>query len=218
MITMVTPNASSLFARFRPFAGLGLIVPCMAAAQQAPPPPTPPATAAVTAATTARRQSWTADRMPLAVGDIITVNVDEHLLATSDLKNSADDQRTKNLGATVATPGASPQASINTQNAGHSQSEGQASRTNDFVGSVSTRVVAVSPAGLLQVKGSKLVALDKVTEEVTISGWIRPDDVSSTNTIESWRIADAQLAYHATGDPDKPKGSLIMRILGAIWP
>ncbi|HUX32341.1 MAG TPA: flagellar basal body L-ring protein FlgH [Gemmatimonadaceae bacterium] len=218
MITLLTPNASSRFSRLRPFVGLWFIVPCLAGAQQAPRPLTPPAAVTAAVPTTAGRQSWTADRMPLAVGDIITVNVDEHLLATSDLKNSADDQRTKNLGATVATPGASPQASINTQNAGHSQSEGQASRTNDFVGSISTRVVAVSPAGLLQVKGSKLVALDKVTEEVTIAGWIRPDDVSSTNTIDSWRIADAQLAYHATGDPDKPKSSLIMRILGAIWP
>ncbi len=168
----------------------------------------------------AARQSWTADRMPLAIGDIITVNVDEHLLASADRKNAADDQRSRSLGFAAAQgpTGLGPQASINSENNGHSQVEGQASRTNDFVGAITARVVAVSPTGLLQVKGTKLVELDKSKEELAISGWIRPDDVSPTNTIESWRIADAQLTYHATGDIDKPKGHLLLRILGALWP
>jgi flagellar L-ring protein FlgH len=210
------------------FSGRGRAAACVivalyaahpAAAQQPARPIIPPAApAGSTSSATGGRQSWTADRMPLAVGDIITVNLDEHLLASSDLKNSADDQRSKNLNAGLSTPSASPQATFSSQNAGHSQSEGQSSRTNDFVGSISTRVVAVSPTGLLQVQGTKVVALDKATEEITISGWIRSDDVSADNTIESWRLADAKLAYHSTGDSDKPKGSLISRILGAIWP
>ena len=168
----------------------------------------------------AARQSWTADRMPLAIGDIITVNVDEHLLASADRKNAADDQRSRSLSFAAAqgATGLGPQASINSENNGHSQIEGQASRTNDFVGAITARVVGVSPSGLLQVKGTKLVQLDKSKEELAISGWIRPDDVSPTNTIESWRIADAQLTYHASGDIDKPKGHLLLRILGALWP
>lgn len=187
----------------------------MAGAQQTPPPPTPPARPAAAQG----RQSWTADRMPLAVGDIITINVDEHLLATADRRNAADDRRTRNMGLDVSQAGsAGTSIGINSENAGHSQDEGQASRTNDFVGAVTARVVGVSPTGLLQIKGSKVVVLDKSSEEITISGWIRSDDVTSQNTIDSWRIADAQLAYHATGDMNKPKGHLLLRILGALWP
>jgi flagellar L-ring protein FlgH len=145
--------------------------------------------------------------------------VDEHLLASADRRNSADDQRTRDMGFNLAQgTGTGMNAAINSQNNGHSQDEGQASRTNDLVGSVTARVVGVSPTGLLQIKGTKVVMLDKNSEELTISGWIRSDDVTSGNTIESWRIADAQLAYHATGDMNKPKGNIILRILGAIWP
>lgn len=201
--------------RVRPLFGLlvAALVPCVAHAQQ-----TPPASAASPPPV---RQSWTSDRMPLAVGDIITVNVDEHLLASADRKNAADDQRSRSLGMDVQqslSPGMNPQANISSQNNGHSQNEGRASRTNDFVGAITARVVAVSPAGLLQVKGTKVVVLDKSSEELTVSGWIRPDDVSPANAIESWRIADAKLAYHSTGDLEKPKGHLLLRILGALWP
>jgi len=188
-----------------------------AGAQQAP-PARPADSTSARPAPPPGRQNWTADRMPLSVGDIITVNVDEHLLASSDLKNAADEQRSHDLGLDVSTPSTSPHGSISSQNNGHSQSEGQSSRTNDFVGAVSARVVAVSPSGLLQITGTKIVALDKSSEEITIAGWIRPDDVSSSNTIDSWRIADAKLTYHSTGNPDKPKTSLLARLLGFLWP
>lgn len=190
------------------------------AAQSAPRPPAAlPASAGTPAAAVApHRQSWTSDRMPLAVGDVVTIMLDEHVLATSNLSNLADDRRSRKLDAGLTMPQASQQGAFSTQSAGHSQSEGRASRANDFVGAISARVVAVSPTGLLQVQGTKFVALDKTTEEIGISGWIRPDDVSIDNTVESRRIADARLSYHSTGGADKPRSGIISRVLGWIWP
>src|SRR3954464_452623 len=48
------------------------------------------------------RQSWTSDRADLIVGDIVTVRVDERLLATAEKRTSADDQRSRTLDAGVA--------------------------------------------------------------------------------------------------------------------
>jgi flagellar basal body L-ring protein FlgH len=42
--------------------------------------------------------------------------------------------------------------------------------------------------------------------------------VSAQNQVESWRVADAQLLYTSEGSLGKPKGSIIGRILGAVWP
>ena len=84
---------------------------------------------------------------------------------------------------------------------------------------MSVRIVAVdSTTGLLQVKGAKLVDVDRNKQEVTFTGWVRPQDVSPQNTVESFRVADAQLLYTAKGGLGKPKGGILGRILGMVWP
>jgi flagellar L-ring protein precursor FlgH len=168
------------------------------------------------------RQSWTADRADVVVGDIVTVRVDERLLASAEKRTSADDQRSRSLDAGVSQDFTkvpiNGSAGVQAGNNGSSSQTGQASRSNRFVGDISVRVTSISPTGLLEVKGSKVLKLDKTSEELTLSGWIRPQDVSGLNTVGSDRIADAKVEYKSSGGLDKPKGHRLLRILGAFWP
>jgi flagellar L-ring protein precursor FlgH len=170
------------------------------------------------------RQSWTSARRSFAAGDIVTVYIDEYTLAAANTSNTASDRRNRDLGidARISTgPGAATNidADIGTDNGADSRQRGEALRQNRFQSEMSVRVVAVDPAsGLLQIKGSKLVNLDKNRQEVTLTGWVRPEDVSSQNAVESSRIADAELVYTGKGDLGKPKSGILGRVLGMVWP
>jgi hypothetical protein len=54
--------------------------------------------------------------------------------------------------------------------------------------------------GDLMVRGEKQLALTEGMEIIQVSGIIRPDDVSPNNTVQSRRLANAQIAYRGTGD------------------
>lgn len=169
------------------------------------------------------RQSWTADRRAFAVGDVITVLVDESTRASADKDNFATQSRRRDAdfvvsgsGAAAALPAAG--AGFGTRNDGDSRERGEAFRRSDFRGEISVRVVAVEPGGLLQVKGEKTVSVDKDRQEITLSGYVRPQDVSSGNVVESWRVGDAELVYSSKGSLGKPRGGILSRIVGLVWP
>lgn len=182
----------------------------------------PEVTAAAAPARPARL-SWTSPRRAFTVGDVVTVLVDEYTLASANTGNSATDTRRRDLGLnggfSTGVTGTNMRGSVGTNNASSSNQRGEAVRQNRFQSEMSVRIVGVDPAtGLLQLKGSKLVDVDENKQEITFTGWVRPQDVSAQNQVESWRVADAQLLYTSEGNLGKPKGSIIGRILGAVWP
>lgn len=172
--------------------------------------------------TPARRppRSWTSDRRDFAVGDIITVLVDERTAASANKVNTATDQKRRKLGAdaNLPAPAAGKRISIESSNDGESRQRGEASRANHFVGEISVKIIAISEEGTLQVKGSKTVDVDKNKQVMTLTGWLRPQDVTSTDYAASSRIADAQIVYQAQGSLGKPRSGILTRVLGAIWP
>lgn len=171
------------------------------------------------------RLSWTSDRMRFGIGDIVTILIDESTLATANLTDNNSEHRTKGFGLNI-TPPASPGApsaamdvSMSFDNNGDSRKSGEAVRKNAFRTQVAARVVAVSPTGMLQVKGKKTVNVDKNQQDVTITGWIRPQDINpGTNAVMSSRLADADVQYAQKGDLGKPRSGLLSRMLGALWP
>ncbi len=74
------------------------------------------------------------------------------------------------------------------------------------------------PNGTLQVKGRRVVDVDKAKQDVTLAGWVRAQDVTPQNVVESSRIADAQLTYVSPGPLGKPKQGILSRVIGIIWP
>ncbi len=183
------------------------------------------AAAAAAAATPARRlSSWTADRHEYQVGDVITVLVSEATLASAAKSQGGTDQQTRknDLGlvppkvGTTALP--SIDATMNMDKNAASTQTGDAKRNVNFKGDISVRVVAVDRTGLLQVKGLKLVDVDKNKQTLNFTGWVRPQDVSPDNIIASERVADAQLTYQLTGDLGKTRGGIIGRLVNVFWP
>ncbi|WP_353268111.1 flagellar basal body L-ring protein FlgH [Gemmatimonas sp.] len=205
-----------------------LLCPIALTAQPTPPAgatgaaTTAPAAAAAAPATPAAatpvRASWVADRRQFLVGDIITVLVDDYTISTAVKENIAQDTRNRGLGLNARLPASSRNVGIDTRNNADQTQRGQARRENRFQNEMSVRVVAVGPNGLLQVKGTKKIDVDKAMQDIVFSGWVRAQDVSVSNVIESSRVADVQLGYASPGPLGKPKQGILTKVVGALWP
>ena len=184
---------------------------------QTPVSPTP-ATPAAAPQTTLARNSWVADRRQYAVGDLITVLIDDYTISTAVKENVAQDTRNRGFGLSARLPSSSQNANIDTRNSADQTQRGQARRENRFQNEMSVRVVATGPNGLLQVKGTKKIDVDKQMQDIVFTGWVRAQDVSVTNVVESSRVADVQLGYASPGNLGKPKQGIISKVLGIVWP
>jgi flagellar L-ring protein precursor FlgH len=196
-------------------APLGASLPAQAAPAQ---PPTTGAAAAATTPAPARRPSWTSDRREFTVGDLVTVYIDDYTITTALKENSASDTRTRDLSATARWPGNAKGVGLDVRNDAEHQQRGSARRENRFQNEMSVRVVAIGPNGVLQLKGTKNINVDKNQQDIVFTGFARPQDISLSNTVESSRIADAQVGYASPGNLAQPKTGFISRILGGLWP
>ncbi len=181
-------------------------------AQGAPSGPTLTSTAVV------GRQSWFSDRRDYHLGDIVTILVDEYTLTSLDKTVNATEDRHRTLGLGITTPSSQNQFGIDAQNNNDSQNSGTDARTNRLTTQMSARVVAIAPDGVMQLKGVKTLNVEDSKVNLTLMGWVRTQDVTADNTVQSFRMSDAQLDYQADGPLGKAKSGIIGRILGAFWP
>ncbi len=80
---------------------------------------------------------------------------------------------------------------------------GSTNQSNSLSGAIAVQVARVLPNGNLIVQGEKWLALNKGEEFIQLRGIVRPEDISSTNTIPSTLVADARISYGGTGMIDR---------------
>jgi len=192
--------------------GLALHFPAALAGQQANSPPPEPQVQAQ-----GFLSSWTSDKHVIGAGDIVTILVDEHLLASAQTDESATQMRDRDLGLNLGTGSGNSGGTLRTRNDVGDRNRGESSRTQRFSGEISARVLEVSPSGLVRIEGRKKVQIDEVEEELVVRGWIRPQDVSLSNTVESWRLSDTEILLTSNGELGKA-GGFWTKLLNWIWP
>lgn len=189
-----------------------LIFPCLLQAQGANSPPPDSTPAPVPVALAPSRLSWTSDRLPLRVGDLITIVVDENTVAKEQMTDAAN--KTRSLGASFDS-GDDP-TTFNSGLDTRSNQTGRADRSGSLVSVVSVRVTALEPNGLARVEGQKVVVLDGRRQEIFFTGMVRSEDVSATNAVASSRVANAEITYK--GKKLGPSTGIFGKILGMLWP
>ena len=162
---------------------------------------------------------FSSDRRAKKVGDILSVTLSETFSSNKAVTNSST--KADAIGAQVG-----PTTGLLQNFAGLGAS---ASKTNSFAGAMATNqsnslsgtlsatVVRVFPNGNLEIKGQKKLRITEGTEYIRLSGIIRPQDISTTNSVSSSKIAEAQIEYVGAGILDsasKPGwGSAIFRAI-----
>jgi flagellar L-ring protein precursor FlgH len=166
--------------------------------------------------------SWTADRRDFGVGDILTILVDELTIASADKSNINENDRstrgTLDGGFSMSGTSTTGRGGLSTGWDTDSRQRGQARRQDRLTTEFSVRVVEIAPNGVLRVEGTRTIVIDEQEQQVTLTGFVRPQDVAPRNVVDSWRVADASLTYASEGDLGKPKQGILAKILGIIWP
>lgn len=149
--------------------------------------------------------SWFGRGRNYQVGDLITVLLNESTQAART-QNTDVSRESKN---TATPPGLNTQVGklnpiLNGINLNESKVDSKGSGTADqkasLSGSVTVTVIEILANGNLVVRGEKKLGLAEGTEVIQVSGVIRPQDVGPNGTVQSLRLANAQIAYRGTGD------------------
>ena len=139
------------------------------------------------------------------VGDLVTVLLNESTQAARTQKTDVSKDATNTaIPAGVATrltqqipllTGVDLNASKTT-----SSGKGSADQKASLSGSVTVTVIEILANGNLVVRGEKKLGLSEGTEVIQVSGVIRPQDIGPNGTVQSLRLANAQISYRGSGD------------------
>ncbi len=148
---------------------------------------------------------WQAKRRDYRVGDIITVLLSESTQAARTLNNETSREATTDVvpaGLTNRLSGLNGVLGGLKTDGGKTTSKGKgtADQQASLTGSIAATVVEVQANGNLVIRGEKQLSMSEGGEVIQVSGVIRPDDVSAISTVQSRRLANAQIAYRAAGD------------------
>jgi flagellar L-ring protein precursor FlgH len=149
--------------------------------------------------------SWFGKGRNFQVGDVITVLLNESTQAArsqvgSISRNSTNDMLSPGLAVLGNKLGGVMKGTDFSKTDISNKGTGTADQTASLTGSVAVSVVEVMPNGNLVLRGEKQLALTEGSEIIQVAGIIRPEDVAPNNTVQSRRLANAQIAYRGTGD------------------
>ncbi len=152
------------------------------------------------------------------VGDTVTINLME---STAAQKSSSTQT---NKSSSIDLPGptlfGSSVSGLETSIANNRKFDGSGGSklSNQLEGFITVTVAQRLSNGNLLVRGQKWMGINQGREFVRIQGVIRPIDILPDNSIPSYKVADANIAYGAQGalaDANRP--GLLSRFFNSIW-
>ncbi|HJT23787.1 MAG TPA: flagellar basal body L-ring protein FlgH [bacterium] len=158
------------------------------------------------------------------VGDVITVIIQEDTQASQAASSQQQKASGLAIGAGTGFLGAGVYGfnvlnnTTNQIGVGASsahQGQGTSSRSTTITGQMTAKIVSVLPGGNYMIEGSRYVEVNEEKQTIEVTGEIRPDDITSDNTISSLRVANAKIKLTGTGPAsESAKPGLLTRVLG----
>jgi flagellar L-ring protein precursor FlgH len=116
-------------------------------------------------------------------------------------------------------PGLDPTKVVTTNTADASQGTGGVNRSEQISLTIAAVVTQVLPNGNMVIQGSQEVRTNDEVRQLTVAGIVRPEDISSSNTIASSQMAEARINYGGRGDisavQKTPVGTALLQ---RFWP
>lgn len=145
------------------------------------------------------------------VGDLLTVVVemDDQASLQSSLSRSRTTDADFNIGALFGLPqaagavlpaGASLSPGIEYDRSSNLNGQGSVNRAEQITLTLAARVVGVEPNGNLVIQGYQQMRVSNEVRYLAISGVVRAQDITRTNTVSYEKIADAYISYVSEGE------------------
>ncbi len=151
------------------------------------------------------------DQRANKVGDILTVQIE----IDDSAKTSNTSTTNRSSGLTAGVPhllgfesslgkilpgGFDPANALETNSTSKSSGTGSVSRAEKISLTIAAVVTGVLPNGNMVIQGTQEVRTNAEMRQLTVSGIVRPEDISSSNTIRHTQIAEARISYGGRGD------------------
>jgi len=149
------------------------------------------------------------DKRGTAVGDIITILIEEN--STETKNNETKTERQSSLSAAITSflypPNGSSgilmhngQMPAMAYNSDHKHDgSGSINNAENIVATIAVRIVDVLPNGNLVVEGRRETSFSHEHQTIVLHGIVRADDVQSGNTVYSYNVADATIQIIGKG-------------------
>ncbi|QDG76814.1 flagellar basal body L-ring protein FlgH [Labrenzia sp. PHM005] len=167
------------------------------------------------------------DQRASQVGDLLTVivSIDEK----AEIENDTDRSRTETNGSgvtgalgtaidTIFLPAGTTASNLGAVNSNSSfAGSGKVDREEELNTTVAAVVTQVLPNGNMVIEGRQEIRVNFEVRELIVAGIVRPEDITSNNTIQSQQIAEARIGYGGRGqitDVQQPRyGNQVLDIL-----
>ena len=145
------------------------------------------------------------------VGDILTVQID----IDDSAKTTNSTSSSRGSGITAGVPhffglestlgkilpgGFDPANAIETSSKSTNAGAGAVSRAEKISLTIAAVVTGVLANGNMMIQGTQEVRTNTDLRQLTVAGIVRPEDISSANTIRHTQIAEARISYGGRGD------------------
>jgi flagellar L-ring protein FlgH len=153
-------------------------------------------------------RSMAADKKAHAVGDILTLLIQENNGATR--QNNTTTSKKASVNAAIASLLYSPSVSglltkkgtlpaMNYTSDTEFNGGGSINNAETITAQMAVRVVDVLPNGNMVIEGTLRTAFSGEKQDAVVRGTVRPDDIAANNTLLSYNIADATIQFLSKG-------------------
>lgn len=169
--------------------------------------------------------SFFEDNRAAQVGDLISVLLVEETMAskssdTNISKNNETSIGNPSLGGKPVDAGGGYDLSVGIESEQKFSGQSGSNQSNSLEGTITATVAAVLPRGNLVIEGEKWIQINQDNEYIRIRGVVRQVDISTSNTILSTQVGNAEIEYGGTGPLARANsmGWLSRFFNSPIWP
>lgn len=152
-------------------------------------------------------RSLFSDPKAARIGDAVMVLVVETSSASNDASTSSNRESNLSLSSTgkVATS-ALPEVSLGVGTGNSFAGSGATSTRGSIRAKISARVDSVLANGDLMITGHRTITVNGEEQRITLSGIVRPPDILADNSVYSYNIAEARIAFEGNGVVSSAQG------------
>jgi flagellar L-ring protein precursor FlgH len=173
-------------------------------------------------------RSIVGDKRAVAVGDILSIVVQENNSASKDNQTKTSKQTAvdASISSFLYSPAASglltkkgqlPALKFDAKNS--FDGGGSINNSEKIIARISVQVVDVLPNKNLVVEGKRQTSFSGESQDVILRGVVRPEDIAANNTLFSYNIADATIKFVSKGTvTDSQRKGWFTRIWDKLTP